>query len=323
MANKNKIVIIPGDVIGPEVIYEAMKILFFFNKKFNMNLYFSYKNFGANKWIKNGTGISSTDICKIKQKYNIIFFGILGDSRIPDVAHKKEILIKLKNELNLYVNIKSYLLFNKKKINNIITIMAKIIKNKKNVYSIEKIKRILYFAFRYAFYFNRKRITLIDDLNNCEKEKNKLLNIFNRIALKFPLIHIEYISTNNSNIKNLKELHIFDIIITFNVTNNIFLNLMSKLKLVSNSNMGNNIELFELTNKVLINNIKKNRANPINAIYTVANILKHLGKIKESIIIEHAIKKCLLSNYVIYSKNILTTSKIGNQILNYINIDNL
>jgi len=322
MANKKNIMIIPGDKQGPVIIYEAIKILFFFNKKFNINLYFSYKDWGADTWINDGIGIPFNAIYNLKKNYNIIFLGILDDSRIPDLIHKKEILIKLKNNLNLYINIKSYLLINNKNIKNVINIRTNINKYKKNlkrnIYSINKIKRILYFAFRYATCFNRKKITVINNLNIYKIDKNIFKNILKYIAQKFPLINIEYFDIKKSKKISIKDLNYLDIIVTFNYNINLLSNLNYNFNIYSNCDIGSNIELFNLNDKSLSTCNLVNKNNQINAIYTVAIILKHLGKIKESVIIEKAIKKYLLDTNFIYSTNMLNCNKIGDTILKYI-----
>ena len=51
-------------------------------------------------------GLPKNSLVDIPKKYDAILFGALGDPRIPDMAHGREILLGLRFGLDLFVNLR-------------------------------------------------------------------------------------------------------------------------------------------------------------------------------------------------------------------------
>ena len=99
-----KIAVIPGDGIGSEVIPAALRVLLFVADALAMDLEFEVFDWGAQRWLTEGVGLPEGAIERLESEYRAVFFGALGDPRIPDMAHGREILLGLRRRLNLYVN---------------------------------------------------------------------------------------------------------------------------------------------------------------------------------------------------------------------------
>src|SRR5262245_33667547 len=101
-----KIAVIPGDGIGPEVIREGLKILDVAKQRFGLSAAVETFDYGAERWLREGVGLPPGDRERLAGDFSAIYFGALGDPRIPDMAHGREILLGLRFGLDLYVNLR-------------------------------------------------------------------------------------------------------------------------------------------------------------------------------------------------------------------------
>ena len=95
---------IPGDGIGKDVTIEAVKVLETMDKLFHLDLKLNHFDYGADRYLKDGTTLPESGFKELRDNYDAIFLGALGDPRIPDMKHAKDILLGLRFRLDLYVN---------------------------------------------------------------------------------------------------------------------------------------------------------------------------------------------------------------------------
>src|SRR5262245_8205158 len=101
-----RLLLIPGDGIGQEVMVQAKKLLALISKEFSFEFSFCEVDWGAERWLKHREGIPDDFFAKITKDFDAILFGALGDKRIPDMAHGRAILLRLRFGLDLYINLR-------------------------------------------------------------------------------------------------------------------------------------------------------------------------------------------------------------------------
>src|SRR5437879_7236316 len=101
-----RIMLIPGDCIGPEVIKHAQDLLEAISQNRPIKFTLTTVDWGAERWLKERVGIPRGELALIPEKYDAILFGALGDPRIPDMAHGREILLGLRMGLDLFINLR-------------------------------------------------------------------------------------------------------------------------------------------------------------------------------------------------------------------------
>src|SRR5262249_37541431 len=69
-----------------------------------LGLTYDVFDWGAEKWLAEGVGLPAGAIDLLTREYRAVLFGALGDPRVPDLAHGREILLGLRGGLDLYVN---------------------------------------------------------------------------------------------------------------------------------------------------------------------------------------------------------------------------
>ncbi len=103
---KLRIACIGGDGIGPEVLSASLPVFEKAGDSCGLDFEWEHKDWGAERWLSEGVGLPCGAIEDLRQGYDAILFGALGDPRIPDMAHGREILLGLRRELDLYANVR-------------------------------------------------------------------------------------------------------------------------------------------------------------------------------------------------------------------------
>lgn len=100
-----RIGVIPGDGIGPEVVKEARKVLEEVSKK--RNLAFEYEEFplGAGHYLRTGEVLSDETLQRLSKK-DVILLGAMGDPRVEPGILEKGILLRLRFHFDQYINLR-------------------------------------------------------------------------------------------------------------------------------------------------------------------------------------------------------------------------
>jgi 3-isopropylmalate dehydrogenase len=100
-----KVGVIPGDGIGPEVIREARKVLDAVAEKRNLSLEYEEFTLGANHYLKTGE-ILPDDVLQRLAKKDAILLGAMGDPRVKPGILEKGVLLRLRFHFDQYVNLR-------------------------------------------------------------------------------------------------------------------------------------------------------------------------------------------------------------------------
>jgi 3-isopropylmalate dehydrogenase len=98
-----KIAIIPGDGIGKEVTAEAVKAIQAVGQRFGRTFELEHLPWSADHFLQTGITIPPNGYDLLRE-FDAIFIGALGDPRVPDNRHARDILLGTRFELDLYVN---------------------------------------------------------------------------------------------------------------------------------------------------------------------------------------------------------------------------
>ena len=110
-----KILILPGDGIGPEVTSSAMEILRFVKDLYSLDLDIEIHDVGGAAYDKTGHPLPDKTL-EIARKSDAILFGAVGGPEWEDLDWDKrpeQALLGLRKELGLFANLRPAFLFNK------------------------------------------------------------------------------------------------------------------------------------------------------------------------------------------------------------------
>ena len=95
------IAVIAGDGIGKEVLDEGIKVL----QHVAPDLRFDHLPYGADHYLATGETITPEHMQALRD-YDAIYLGALGDPRVKSNVHAKEILLGMRFQLDLYINLR-------------------------------------------------------------------------------------------------------------------------------------------------------------------------------------------------------------------------
>ncbi len=97
---KRRIAVLPGDGIGPEVIKVALD-------EIPTDFDFVVIEASADRYLLGGTLITDEEMSVIADS-DALLFGAIGDPRVADGVLERGILLRLRRELDLYVNLRPF-----------------------------------------------------------------------------------------------------------------------------------------------------------------------------------------------------------------------
>jgi 3-isopropylmalate dehydrogenase len=101
-----RIAVLPGDGIGREVTPEAVEVLRLVGGAHTLELELVDWPHGADHYLRTGSTLERTEVEDLRDRYDAILLGALGDPRVPDNEHAREILLGLRFQLDLYINLR-------------------------------------------------------------------------------------------------------------------------------------------------------------------------------------------------------------------------
>ena len=96
-----RIAVVPGDLAGLEVIPEAVRVI----RATGLDYEFEEFEVGAAPVVRGEPAMSEATFEAVSQA-DAILFGAIGDPRVPDVGYPAQVLLRLRFQLDLYVNLR-------------------------------------------------------------------------------------------------------------------------------------------------------------------------------------------------------------------------
>ena len=101
---RHRIAVIPGDGIGQDVTAEAVKVIGAIAETFGRTFHLETLPWSADYYRQTGVTVPPNGIAMLRDDFDAIFIGALGDPRVPDNRHARDILLGTRFELDLFVN---------------------------------------------------------------------------------------------------------------------------------------------------------------------------------------------------------------------------
>jgi 3-isopropylmalate dehydrogenase len=325
-----KIAVIAGDGIGIDVTIEALKVLRRVNEKFKLQLELAEFPYGAEHYLKTGVGLPPGQMEEFRKNYAAIYLGALGDPRIPDMRHGREILLGMRFDLDLYINLRPVKLLNErlcplkdKTVKDVDLVVFRentegpyvnaggVLKKgtpdevatQESYYTRKGVERIIRAAFEYAKSHGRTRVTMSDKSNVLRYGHDLWQRVFAEVGQEYPDIEKDHFFVDALVMKMVKNPEHFQVIVTENMLGDIITDLGAILQgglgMAGSGNIHpGQVSLFEPVHGSAPYMAGKNKANPIAAILTVAMMLDYLGHRQAADAVEAAVQKTVDENQV-------------------------
>lgn len=351
---KRKILLLPGDGIGPEVIEQAVKVLDAIAQNFNHKFEYTYADVGAIAIDNHNDPLpeSTLNLCK---STDAILFGAIGDPKYDNNPSAKirpeQGLLKLRKELELFANIRPVKAYDKllkksplkksiikgtdisiyRELTGGLYFGEKKISEDGNTasdlctYTRLEIERISHLAFKAA----RKRkhkVTLVDKANVLESSR-LWRKVVTEVGNEYPDVELAFLFVDNAAMQMILNPTQFDVILTENLFGDIISDEASviggSIGLLASASVGKKYAMFEPIHGSYPQATGKGIANPIASILSAAMLLDHFDLKDEANMIRKAVDKSLHLQITTPDLNQkydnVTTSKVGDFIEDFIN----
>jgi 3-isopropylmalate dehydrogenase len=322
-----RVAVIPGDGVGVEVMREALRVLEPLNAAWGLGLTFEHFDFGAERYLRTGVGLPPGQIDTFRREHAAILFGAVGDPRVKDGAHAREILLGLRFGLDLYINLRPCRLYAErlsplKGTREIDFVVFR--ENTEGQYNgiggflkagtgdevsiatelntRKGVERIIRAAFAWARRKGRKRVTL-GDKSNAIPAHQLWTRTFREVASEYPEIEARHLFVDNLALQLVQRPESFEVIVTTNLFGDILTDLgaalVGGLGISASANLNpDSTPLFEPVHGSAPDIAGQGVVNPMAMLLTASLMLEELGHAGEAARLEGAVQRAILQGQV-------------------------
>ena len=315
-----RIAIIAGDGIGKEVTAEAVKVLDAVGEKFGRRFDLEHLPWSADHLLATGETMPANGY-DLLRSFDAIFIGALGDPRVPDNRHARDILLGTRFELDLYVNYRpvrliddrlsplknrgvkdiNFVVFRENTEGVYVSVGGRFKAGTEDEIAIQEeintykgVHRIIRHAFNYAKANGLNKVCMADKSNAMQQGHALWQRVFKEVSAQYPGIIATHQYIDAMAMFLVKDPAQYQVIVTNNLFGDIITDiggaLQGGLGMAASGNLHpGKTSLFEPVHGSAPPLAGKNVANPIGAILSTALMLETLGARDESKAIEAAV----------------------------------
>src|SRR5699024_951015 len=322
---QKKIIVLPGDGIGPEIIESAIDVLKEIANKYGHQFQFDYHEIGGAAYEKHGEPLTDSTV-EACLDADAILLGAIGGPKydtLPTDVRPEQGLLKIRKALNLYANIRpikgfapllhasplkesvisgsdiyvvreltSGLYFGtpreRREDGNVVVDTL--------LYHRNEIERIVEKGFESARLRN-KHLTSVDKANVLESSR-MWREIVEEKKADYPDVTVEHMLVDSATMKLITTPTHFDVIVTENLFGDILSDegsvLTGSIGMLPSASLSDSIGLYEPIHGSAPDIAGKGVANPLGMILSAAMMLRYsFGLNKEAEVIERAVEQSL------------------------------
>ncbi|MGN8026056.1 3-isopropylmalate dehydrogenase [Microbacterium sp. 22242] len=324
-----KLAVIPGDGIGPEVVAEAEKVLDAVTADSTVTFEKTRFSLGAARFLDTGDTLADDDLDAIRG-HDAILLGAVGgqpgDPRLKDANIERGLLLKLRFELDHYVNLRPSKLYpgapgplaDPGEIDFVVVREGTEgpyvgnggairkgtpheVANETSVNTAFGVERVVRYAFALAER-RRKKLTLVHKTNVLVHAGSIWKRVVDEVALEHPEVAVDYLHVDAATIFLVTHPSRFDVIVTDNLFGDILTDLAGAVTggigLAASGNInpdGAFPSMFEPVHGSAPDIAGQQKADPTAAILSVALLLDHLGLTAEAARVQRAVEEDIAS----------------------------
>ena len=353
MSKTYNIAVIPGDGTGPEVMAEGRKVLVAVADRFGLSFGFKPYDLGGERYLKTGEILPEAVVSELKT-VDAIYLGAIGHPGVKPGILEKGILLRLRFELDQYVNLRPIKLYPgvetplkdkgpdeinlavvRENTEGLYTGAGGILKKgtrdevaiQTSINTRKGVERCVRFAFEYCRKRANKRpkVTLCGKTNVLTFAFDLWERTFYEVAREYPGIAADYAHVDATTMWMVKNPEWFDVIVTDNMFGDIITDLGAMIQGGMGIAAGGNINpqgvsMFEPIGGSAPKYTGQNVINPLAAISAAQMMLDHLGETQAALALERAIMKTIVNDLKSMSAGKMgkTTSEVGDLAAKYV-----
>ncbi|MDQ3897851.1 MAG: 3-isopropylmalate dehydrogenase [Actinomycetota bacterium] len=285
-----KIGVIGGDGIGPEVVAEALKVV----RAVGIDLDTVDYDLGGGRWLRDGQ-VLPDDVLEELREVDAILLGAVGHPDVPPGIIERGLLLRLRFELDLYVNLRPFKTFSVVRENTEGSYAGEggflrkgtpaEVATQGSVNTRMGVERCVRFAFELAQASARHHLTLVHKTNVLTFAGDLWQRTFAEVAAEHPGVTTDYCHVDAACIHMVENPGRFDVVVTDNLFGDILTDLAGAVSggigLAASANLNparTGPSLFEPVHGSAPDIVGTGKANPLAAIRSAAMMLEFLGE---------------------------------------------
>jgi len=338
-----RLAVVGGDGIGPEVVAEALKVLRAAAPAVTIEE--TGYDLGARRWHRTGETLPDAVLEEIKG-HDAILLGAVGDPSVPSGVLERGLLLRLRFELDHYVNLRPVRLYpgvasplasaRPETVDMVVVregtegpytgaggVMRKgtpaEIATQESVNTAFGVQRVTRYAFGKAMARPRRKLTLVHKTNVLTHAGDLWQRTVDGLAKDFGDVSVDYCHVDAASMFFVSQPERFDVIVTDNLFGDILTDLGAAVAggigLAASGNInpeGTAPSMFEPVHGSAPDIAGQQKADPTAAILSAAMLCDHLGLPAEAAKIEQAVAEDLLERQGAWAAR--TTVEVGDDI---------
>ncbi len=323
--SRQRIAVLPGDGIGPEVTTEAVKVIDAAADRFGLALELVELPWNADHYLATGETLPDGALDDFRDNYSAIFIGAYGDPRVPDMKHAADILLGIRFGLDLFVNFRPIKLYHEglcplkdKGVDDVDMVVfrentegayvgiggnfkkgtADEVAVQEEMHTRKGVERIIRAAFEFAREKGRKTVTMCDKSNVMRYGHDLWLRCFEELSGEFPEIETQHLYVDALAMQMVRRPENFDVVVTNNMFGDILTDLGAALQgglgVAASANVHpGRTSMFEPVHGSAPKYAGLGRANPVGAVLSAALLLDNIGHSEAAAAVEQAVATSL------------------------------
>jgi 3-isopropylmalate dehydrogenase len=307
-----KVAIIGGDGIGPEVIAEGVRVIDWFRAQRGVELELWHLDLGAERYLRDGTTFPDEIRRAISEECVAVLLGALGDARVPNFEHAREILFGMRFGFDLYANVRpvraladhlvplrgrtakdvDFVVFRENTEGIYANVGGQLRRGTADEIAINEdintrkgVERIVRAAFDFARRSGRQRVHMSDKSNAMRHAHELWLRVFHEVRAEYAEIDAQHLYIDALCLELVRDPSQFQVIVTNNLFGDIVTDLGAALQgglgvaasVSSNPDHPERVKLFEPVHGSAPKLVGLGQANPVATLLCVAMLFAELG----------------------------------------------
>jgi 3-isopropylmalate dehydrogenase len=338
-----RLAVIGGDGIGPEVTAEALKVL----RAAAPDVTFAVTDYdlGARRWHRTGETLPDAVLEEIRG-HDAILLGAVGDPSVPSGVLERGLLLRLRFELDHYVNLRPVRLYpgvasplakgSPETIDMVVVREGtegpytgaggfmrrgtpEELATQESLNTRFGVERVTRYAFEQAMARPRKKLTLVHKTNVLTFAGDLWQRTVDSLAKEYPEVSVDYQHVDAASMFFVTQPERFDVIVTDNLFGDILTDLGAAVAggigLAASGNINPAREypsMFEPVHGSAPDIAGQSKADPTAAILSTALLCSHLGLLGEAARIEQAVADDVIERQGEWAAR--TTVEVGDDI---------
>ena len=320
MARNIKLAVVAGDGIGPEVVAEGLKTLDAALAGSDLTVTTTEFDLGAARWHQTGETLTAADLAAIRE-HDAILLGAIGDPGVPSGVLERGLLLKLRFDLDHYVNLRPSRLYpgvtsplaNPGEVDFVVVREGTEgpyignggalrvgtpheVATEVSVNTAFGVERVVRYAFAKAQQRPRKHLTLVHKHNVLVYAGHLWRRTVEAVNAEFPDVTTDYLHVDAATIFMTTKPSRFDVVVTDNLFGDILTDqaaaITGGIGLAASGNINpdrTSPSMFEPVHGSAPDIAGQGKADPTATVLSVSILLDHLGLAEQARAVEAAV----------------------------------